>query len=322
MLFSNPTYIAAALHAGFGTDAMTIPEHSTVASAFTNSAPAAAIDRVRWSGESNVAIGRGTWNSRASIQKAKNSPLDITINGNVNATGTSATVTVTANFVDFPLPGDIRMGLYIVEDNVTGTGSGYNQRNYDNTTSGHPYQGQGDPIIGYVHRHVVRDVYPAANPWGETGIIPNSPQPNTSYTKSYTIPLSSNWKNNDIKIVSFVGYYGNSVNDRLIINAEQVALNGLVTSIDKNSTLEESLKVYPNPVSDVSFIELKLKEASNVELRVFDITGKSLIYNNFGLKAAGTQLFETNTATLNSGFYFVELTVGNKTMTKKIIVSK
>jgi hypothetical protein len=100
ILYTNPDDIGLGIHAGFGTDAMTIPEHSTIAGAFTTSAPAAAIDRFRFGGGGNLATStRGQWGTRVNTRNALGAPVDIVING-VQTSNNQYDVTVYANFVD------------------------------------------------------------------------------------------------------------------------------------------------------------------------------------------------------------------------------
>ncbi|MFT5779579.1 MAG: hypothetical protein ACI837_002538 [Crocinitomicaceae bacterium] len=60
----------------------------------------------------------------------------------------------------------------IVEKEVTVTGTGYDQTNFDNMTPGHPYEGAGSPIVGFVHKNVLRKYL--GGPWWTAGQIPAS----------------------------------------------------------------------------------------------------------------------------------------------------
>lgn len=320
VLAGNPTAIGLGIHAGFGTDAMTIPEHSTLASAFASGAPSAAIDRVRFSGESNVAISRNVWNSRVNLRRSVGAAVDFVINGSYDAASRTATVTVNANFVDFVLPGDIRLGMYVVEDNVDQTGQGYNQTNYYNTQGGHPYYQAGNPIVGYNHRHVVRDVFPSGNPWGDNNVIPTNPASNGSYSQTYNISIPTTWDVNEIDIVAFVGYYGTSVNDREILNAGKAKLTSLVTNISEVKADLESLNVFPNPSNNISNLKFNLSQSSSVNIELRDLTGKLILQEDYASMSKGNQLIQLNVADLKAGIYFVRLNINNQQITRKISV--
>ncbi|NQV52903.1 MAG: Omp28-related outer membrane protein [Flavobacteriales bacterium] len=56
---------------------------------------------------------------------------------------------------------DMMITVVLIEKEVTGMGNGYDQRNYGNSDPDHPYFERGDWIEGFVHTHVIRDVYTA-----------------------------------------------------------------------------------------------------------------------------------------------------------------
>ena len=58
---------------------------------------------------------------------------------------------------DFDLD-EIKLVVILVEDEVTGFGPEYDQRNYGNDDPDHPYYQQGNYIEGFVHTNVIREV--------------------------------------------------------------------------------------------------------------------------------------------------------------------
>ena len=56
---------------------------------------------------------------------------------------------------------DMMITVVLIEKEVTGMGNGYDQRNYGNNDPEHPYYERGDWIEGFVHTHVIRDVFTA-----------------------------------------------------------------------------------------------------------------------------------------------------------------
>jgi hypothetical protein len=125
-LAAEPNVIAVAHHAGYGTDAMTIPTNTTFSNAgFSAGAPSASVDRV-YQGISRAGNG---WANACATELTKNTPVNVAISGTYNSTSRVLDASVTASFVDYAIPGDLRLNLFIIEDKVTGTGSGYNQIN-------------------------------------------------------------------------------------------------------------------------------------------------------------------------------------------------
>ena len=322
ILASNPAVIAVGEHACFGTDAMTIPEASTYCSAFGSGAPTACIDRVLFPGETSVAHGRGTWSANAATRAAIGSPVTLNVTGTYNATNRQVNADVTANFADYAVPGDIRVTLFVVEDSVTGAGSGYNQVNAYNNSAGHPYAGAGNPIVGFVRRHVLRDVYPTNDAWGDNTVIPTSPVLNTNYVKNNTFTLNSTWKSNDVSLVAFVSYYNVNTDERVVLNAADVKLNNLTSSVGEIEKDASSLSIYPNPTADVSTIEFNLSTSKAVLLSVRDMTGKEVIVKDFGTLSAGVQKIAFDATNLTNGIYFASMKIGEEVITKKLSVNR
>ena len=322
ILASNPAVIAVGEHACFGTDAMTIPEASTYCSAFGSGAPTACIDRVLFPGETSVAHGRGTWSANAATRAAIGSPVTLNVTGTYNATNRQVNADVTANFADYAVPGDIRVTLFVVEDSVTCAGSGYNQVNAYNNSAGHPYAGAGNPIVGFVRRHVLRDVYPTNDAWGDNTVIPTSPVLNTNYVKNNTFTLNSTWKSNDVSLVAFVSYYNVNTDERVVLNAADVKLNNLTSSVGEIEKDASSLSIYPNPTADVSTIEFNLSTSKAVLLSVRDMTGKEVIVKDFRTLSAGVQKIAFDATNLTNGIYFASMKIGEEVITKKLSVNR
>jgi hypothetical protein len=215
--------------------------------------------------------------------------------------------------------------MYVVEDNIDQTGNGYNQTNYYHTGqygTSHPYYQAGNPIVGYNHRHVVRQVFPSGNPWGESAIIPTNPVANSSYSKTYTFTLPAGWDENEVSVVPFLAYFNTASSEREIINAGTANLLSLVTSDIEINKDVESLDVFPNPSSSISNVKFNLSQNINTSIQVLDITGKVVFSENFGILSEGNQLIQINVSNLNSGLYFVRLQLGENQVTRRISVIK
>lgn len=217
---STPNVIGVGVH---NADAMDFPDGNTVGTAVTGgSFPSGTIDRVLFDGESEVATSRNKWLSYAQQRLAIPGVVSIEASNVFNPTTRSLSVDVTAEFLS-DLTGDYRLNVFIVEDSVTGTGSGYNQVNYYNNVSGHPYFQAGNPIVGFVHRDVARHFMGGA--WGQAGVIPNSIVALTPYSHTFTYTLPNGWDTDHVHLVAVVQKYGNSLADRSILNALEFDLN-------------------------------------------------------------------------------------------------
>lgn len=213
-------FIGVALHAG---DAMETSETGTLDGSIGPSFPAAMVDRVLFSDQTSIAYSsRAIWEAKFLERREAVTPVKLEATTTYNSSNRELTVTVTAQFLTESSQ-NFRLNAYVVEDSVTGTGSGYNQVNYYNSVSGHPYQGAGNPIIGYVHMHVLRTML--GGPWGQVNSIPSPIATDTAYTYTFTTTLPVGWKEDDIQVVALLQEYGSGVNNRPILNALELGLN-------------------------------------------------------------------------------------------------
>ncbi|HRC16468.1 MAG TPA: Omp28-related outer membrane protein [Bacteroidia bacterium] len=137
----HPELVLAQLHAGFGTDQMTgLPNQDVpdVATAYTTSAPAVMVDRSYYESEGGADIGFYTtidrWEPYALARKSAVVPVSIQADNTYDSGTRLLTVNASAKFYS-SITDNFRINCYILEDSVSGTGSGYNQSNAYNTTS-------------------------------------------------------------------------------------------------------------------------------------------------------------------------------------------
>ena len=94
---------------------------------------------------------------------------------------------------------------------------------------------------------------------------------------------------------------------------------GPATSNENIIKQSKSVKVFPNPVTDVAYITLNLDNAASVKIRLFDLAG-NLIYQtadpNCGEGTTTKPIYMNN---LSRGTYVVHILIGNETVSKKII---
>ncbi len=123
--------------------------------------PSGSVNRMLFSGQSKVVLSDGAWKSATQIVYDEFGEVwaDIDVEWNLTPQGQlSANVTVTA---DADASGAYGINLFVMEDGVTGTGSGYNQQNYLSGRAGfegHYYYDKPGVIQGYVHDNVLRDM--------------------------------------------------------------------------------------------------------------------------------------------------------------------
>ena len=79
---------------------------------------------------------------------------------------------------------------------------------------------------------------------------------------------------------------------------------------------------YPNPFNPVTTISYSIPTAGNVELKVFDVTGREVAALVNARQSAGSYAIAWNGSANPSGIYFYRLTVGNLSFTNRMVLMK
>ena len=99
---------------------------------------------------------------------------------------------------------------------------------------------------------------------------------------------------------------------------------GMATSINEiNLAQAINFSVQPNPFNNVTKVTYGLNNTEVVEILVFDILGKQVANIFNGKQSSGQHQFEINRNELGlmNGMYFIKMSVGNSTLTHKILVN-
>lgn len=311
LIAANPNkVIGISIHDG---DAMEYAEG--IRTGFGVSAyPNGMVDRKVFPGEADEPHSRGQWTANVNAQLTRYTPVEVGVTHTYDAATRTIVATVTAHFVDYAA-GDMRFVLAITEDNVTGTGTGYNQVNYLNTTAGHPYEGAGDPIIGFSHGHVLRANEPGV--YGNAGIIPSPAAPGSYYSETFTYVIPASYDENEISVIGFVSYSNPVIGEREILNADQAHLSE--ASLDEVSLIG-SLSISPNPVEDQFTIQLDLRQELSADIVIYNTSGQEVSKVASGSYAAGAQTIQASVGDLPAGLYYVTIHSENHSLTEKLVV--
>ena len=272
--------------------------------------PGALIDRSRYlySGYyyDHEAIGRGFWDSRVSDQLSQFTPVNVTVNGSWDVTTREIVADVNLDYVDNSA-GDARIVLMIVEDSLSGTGSGWDQANNYHNVPGHQYYLAGDPyIIGFIHKHVLRD-YGEGGCFGVDNVIPHFVSSGSNYQHTFNYTLPNDYDADQITLVAAVVKYaqGNDAGyvgirgQKTVFNAASVHLTDFSPPSSVNDKIDD-FKIYPNPTTGIIYLSKKL------EYKIFNILGDIVLIGNDNF---------INISNFKNGVYFVE----SESMRKKII---
>lgn len=90
---------------------------------------------------------------------------------------------------------------------------------------------------------------------------------------------------------------------------------------ENNNAIKSIGNVYPNPSTDKAEIAIVLNAETNIKIQVYNSTG-ALVYNANEQGLSGKNKMNIDCSNLNSGLYFVTLTVGNSKITKRLVINK
>lgn len=218
----------------------------------------------------------------------------------------------TLNFAD-------NIMVAIIEDEVTGTGSGYDQVNAYAGGGNGPMGGYEDlpspvPAEDMVYEFVARAL---VTPYrGQSLDIPTTMDSGTKL-QNYRITLDSQWDIENLSIVvALIGSDGQSDNAMKITLADATE-NGFLQSNVNDPALQASFEIFPNPVADLMNVQLESGQIGEVNLELFNIYGQ-LVHTEKLQSFVGTQNWLVNVSELQNGMYTARVRIGDKTAVQKI----
>lgn len=302
MTSTYPTdFIGIAVHNG---DPMTVTEYDNGAD--ISGFPGANVDRALLGVSVSQNLFEQYYNSRVDMGVPAN------VDGAVTVSGSNVTIDASANFYTPVSGANFRLAVVITEDNVTGTGSGYNQANYysgggNGAMGGYESLPNPVPAADMVYDHVGRALLGGYN--GQAGSVPATITDGTvaSYTFNYTIPATSATNPMHAVVMLLDATTGE------IVNAKQVSL---VVGIAEG-TEAINMNVYPNPASDV--VNVAFEATGDYTITITDMAGRvvsSEAYSNL----SGAQNIALPVADLMSGNYLVSVATEGASYTQTLVI--
>lgn len=294
--------IALAYHGGDAMDTNAGYDVSDLVNA--QSFPAASVNRVFSSAEGNIAVGRDFWAGMVAAQLNRYTPAEVSIEHTYNPASHILRVTLTADFMDDAY-GDMRFALAITENEVTGTGAGYDQVNFYNSTFGHPFAGMGNPIIGYHHQRVVRAMPGGA--FGTAGVIPTVANAGDQYSEEFLFVVPSSWDEQELSLVGILAYHNESSREREIINVVKEKLMSGPTAVNDVSQVVHEALIFPNPTRGQLHFSFNLIQETTASMLIYDGIGR--LVQNLGMQNynAGQHQLDYSISSLSPGIYYLNM---------------
>ncbi|HRS02175.1 MAG TPA: Omp28-related outer membrane protein [Bacteroidota bacterium] len=244
-------------------DSMEIPEVNTIAGTLgLSGVPTGLVNRLAFSTGSGYIffLGTNNWEQCINIALQQPAPVDLKLDWSYNEETQKIEATITGTF-DQNINEEIRFNVYVIEDNIPATGTGYEQRNYYNGSPSSPFYQKGDPINDYYHMKVVRALMGGA--WGQPNSIPLPVTAGSKVSYYFSIPKQSNWNIKNISLVGVVQYFTQS--KREILNA----IEGVkFTPKTKITTTGNRLFALPTGSTNTYSITVKNTSTKPVEYQV------------------------------------------------------
>ena len=211
----------------------------------------------------------------------------------------------------------------------------------DNTFSGVQFNNTDDETSGSSTLQLRQDAYGSETTWeflDENGIVIASGGPYANlgaagtqlhtYTIDYPITGCFEFKIYDSYGDGInAGYGSGNVMLRNGSNAIIWVFNGIFSSqyskyhVVNSVGVEENLgfdyRVFPNPTSDATQIELSVAQQSDVSIEVRDARG-AVVYASNEAQTPGTHAYRVDLSKYNDGIYMLNVTVNGKTATERI----
>ncbi|WP_159447661.1 T9SS type A sorting domain-containing protein [Soonwooa buanensis] len=296
--------ISIAVHGGSNTEPMKYPEY--VSSLGITGFPGMVVDREL----KGVDIHPNTIGNYVTTRSQMASPAKLS--GEFSIDGNQLTATAKGQFYINNPTANYKMAVIVLEDNVTGTTSGYNQANYyKNNSQGEMggFESLPDPVPAaqMVYDHVARAMLGGFS--GQDGSVPTAITvgSSASYTFNYTIPAT--YKSDKLNAVVLLI---DSADGSIITGAKLTKTNLAVNDVSK---IGASTKIFPNPAK--SDFNIKLADDGMYSVKIYDMTGREV--KNLGEVKSNSKNINVP-INLTAGKYLVNITKDGVSFSKDLLV--
>jgi len=98
----------------------------------------------------------------------------------------------------------------------------------------------------------------------------------------------------------------------------EICVEAALSSGESDITVND-ITVYPNPSSGVFNVEINSLNISDIKISIYNLLGSVVFENNFDNSFNFNEAIDLSS--VESGVYLMNVTIGNKKVTKKIIIN-
>ena len=216
---------------------------------------------------------------------------------------------------------DFNLALVITEDSITGTGSGYSQANYyagggSGEMGGYESLPNPVPAADMVYDHVARTIMPDFD--GASGVFPTSVSASDVVTESFVITIPEEWNVDKLHIIGMLINTTTGRIDNACKSTVQEAIHNGYVGIE-DEAVSAKIDLFPNPARDITTLAIGEATGENVTVKIFDINGKLVSERNYG-EQNGELLLPLDVNYFGAGVYSVQITIGDKISTEKLVI--
>lgn len=251
-------------------------------------------------------------------------PVATLINGaNWDAASRTLNVSVKYTFAQ-AANSNYKSACVLTEDDVTGTGSGWSQSN--------AYAGGNNGVMGgfeslpspvpasqMVYNHVARAIAPS---FAGMTIFPATVSSGAVHIVNYTFVLPAGWDETQIHIVGMLIDPTGKIDNAGTADIATAVANGF--EIGMNAGLFEgvsdpTISIAPNPAQSYTQVLLNLNQASDVEITVLNMDGKSMLEGQY-TSLNNAQILTLPTHTFPAGVYLIRTKINGEMHLNKLII--
>jgi hypothetical protein len=107
-----------------------------------------------------------------------------------------------------------------------------------------------------------------------------------------------------------------------VLDTSSLFLGSTQSDAQANPTSFAISSIFPNPASDSVSLELVLPDNSNVEIEIYDLSGRLVMQKNLGELSAGEQRIELITSVLQNGVYTIIAQNSSEKSSARLVVTR